>query len=145
MASKNHGNGAPNPNAHFGKETSVEEVLDGPIVADPFRLMDCYSFSDGASAAVDVSEELADSFEKPVDVMEVGHATDVVLIGDKVDPHATEAARDAAAAAYEQAGTTAEDVDFAEVHDCFTRAEILASEALDLIEDGKGDVAAEEG
>lgn len=145
VAVKNHGNGALNPNAHFGKETTVEEALDGPIVADPFRLMDCCPFSDGASALIVVSDEYADSYSEPVDVGGVGHATGVVPICDKETPHVTQAARDAAEAAYEQADTSAAEMDFAEVHDCFTGAEILASEAIGFIEDGHGGVAAEEG
>ncbi|MFB6206585.1 MAG: beta-ketoacyl synthase N-terminal-like domain-containing protein [Haloglomus sp.] len=145
VAVKNHGHGALNPRAHFGKETTVEEALDGPIVADPFRLMDCCPFSDGASAVVVVSDDLADSFDAPVDVTGVGHATDIVPLADKETPHVTKAARDAATQAYEQAGVTAADVDFAEVHDCFTGAEVLASEALGLVEDGRGGVAAAEG
>jgi acetyl-CoA C-acetyltransferase/acetyl-CoA acyltransferase len=145
VAVKNHGNGALNPNAHFGKEVTVEEALDGPIVADPFRLMDCCPFSDGASAVIVASEDVADSFEAPVDVAGVGHATDVVPIADKDTPHVTQAARDAAAQAYEQAGASAEAMDFAEVHDCFTGAEILASEAIGFVEDGEGGAAAESG
>ena len=145
VAVKNHGHGALNPKAHFGKETTVEEALDGPVVADPFRLMDCCPFSDGASAVVVVSDDLADSFDAPVDVTGVGHATDVVPLADKETPHVTKAARDAAGQAYDQAGVTADDIDFAEVHDCFTGAEVLASEALGLVEDGQGGVAAAEG
>jgi acetyl-CoA C-acetyltransferase/acetyl-CoA acyltransferase len=145
IAVKNHGNGALNPNAHFGKEVTVEDALDSPVIADPFRLMDCCPFSDGASAVVVVSEDAAASYDAPVDVSGVGHATDVIPIGDKVEIGVTQAARDAAAQAYEQADTTADAMEFAEVHDCFTGAEILASEALGLVEDGQGGVAAEEG
>jgi len=145
VAVKNHGNGALNPHAHFGKETTVEEVLDGPVVADPFRLMDCCPFSDGASAVVVTSDDHADSYDEPVDVGGVGHATDVVPICDKDTPHVTRAARDAAAQAYDQADTTADGMDFAEVHDCFTGAEVLASEAIGFVEDGRGGVAAEAG
>jgi acetyl-CoA C-acetyltransferase/acetyl-CoA acyltransferase len=145
VAVKNHGNGSLNPNAHFGKQTTVEEALDGPKIADPFRLMDCCPFSDGASAVVVVSDDYADSFDAPVDVSGIGHATDVVPIGDKDQPHVTQAARDAAAQAYEQADTTADAMDFAEVHDCFTGAEILASEALGLVGEGEGGPAAAEG
>ena len=145
VAVKNHGNGALNPKAHFGKQTTVEEALEGPIVADPFRLMDCCPFSDGASAVILVSDDLAGSFDAPVDVGGVGHATDVVPLADKEVPHVTQAARDAAAQAYEQADTSAGGMDFAEVHDCFTGAEVLASEALGLIEDGQGGFAAAEG
>ncbi|TKR27614.1 thiolase C-terminal domain-containing protein [Natronomonas salsuginis] len=145
VAVKNHGNGALNPNAHFGKEVTVEEALNSPVIADPFRLMDCCPFSDGASAVVVVSEDAAASYDAPVDVSGVGHATDVIPIGDKAEIGVTQAARDAAAQAYEQADTTADAMEFAEVHDCFTGAEILAIEALGLVEDGQGGVAAEEG
>jgi acetyl-CoA C-acetyltransferase/acetyl-CoA acyltransferase len=145
VAVKNHEHGTRNPRAHFGKETTVEEVLEGPIVADPFRLMDCCPFSDGAAAVVLVSDAVADSYQAPVDVTGIGHATDVVPIGDKLTPHMTQAARDAASQAYEQANISATDVAFAEVHDCFTGAEIMASEAIGLVEDGDGGPAAAEG
>ncbi len=145
VAVKNHGNGALNPKAHFGKQTTVDEVLEGPIVADPFRLMDCCPFSDGASAAVVVNTDLADSYRDPVDVAGVGHATDVVPFPDQETPHHTRSARRAARQAYEQADTTAAAMDFAEVHDCFTGAEILASEAIGFVEDGNGGVAVENG
>jgi acetyl-CoA C-acetyltransferase/acetyl-CoA acyltransferase len=145
VAVKNHANGTRNSKAHFGKEVTVEEAMEGPVVADPFRLMDCCPFSDGASAVVLVSDDSADSFDGPVDVTGVGHATDVVPIGDKETPHVTQAARDAASEAYGQAGVSAAEVDFAEVHDCFTGAEVLASEALGLVPDGEGGFAAAEG
>jgi acetyl-CoA C-acetyltransferase/acetyl-CoA acyltransferase len=145
VAVKNHANGTRNPKAHFGKEVTVEEAMEGPVVADPFRLMDCCPFSDGASAVVLVSADYADSFDAPVDITGIGHATDVVPIGDKETPHVTQAARDAASEAYEQAGIETDDVDFAEVHDCFTGAEVLASEALGVVPDGEGGFAAAEG
>mgnify|MGYP000023553794 CR=1 FL=1 len=145
VAVKNHAHGRLNPRAHFGKETTVEEVLEGPVVADPFRLMDCCPFSDGASAVVVVNPEYAESFDDTVGVTGLGHATDIVPVADKVEPTATQSARDAAAQAYEQAGIEADDADFAEVHDCFTGAEVLATEALGLFEDGEGGPAAAAG
>ena len=146
VAVKNHRHGTLNPRAQFGKETTVEEVLDGPIVADPFRLLDCCPFSDGAAAAIVASEEAAASLSgTPIDVAGVGHATDVVPLADKADLTATQSARDAAAAAYEEAGIGPEDVDVVELHDCFTGAEVLAIEALGLVEDGQGGQAALEG
>lgn len=145
IAVKNHENGTLNPRAHFGTETTVDEVLDSPIVADPFHLMDCCPFSDGAAAVIVTSDDRADSYDAPVDVTGVGHATDLVPLGLKPTLHATQAARDATAQAYEQAGVTAADVDFAEVHDCFTGAEVMASEAIDFFEDGEGGRAAAEG
>lgn len=145
IAVKNHENGTLNPRAHFGTETSVEEVLDSPIVADPFHLMDCCPFSDGAAAVIVTSDERADSYDAPVDVTGVGHATDLVPLSLKPTLHATQAARDATGQAYEQAGVTAADIDFAEVHDCFTGAEVMASEAIGFFEDGEGGRAAAEG
>ena len=146
VAVKNHYHGSLNPRAHFGKATTVEEVLDGPLVASPFRLMDCCPFSDGAAAVVVTRADLADSFDgEPVDVTGVGHATDAVPLADKVDLTATQSARDAAREAYGQAGVGPEDVDFAEVHDCFTGAEVLATEALGLVGTGEGGAAAADG
>jgi len=146
VAVKNHYHGSRNDRAHFGKETTTEEVLDGPVVADPFRLHDCCPFSDGAAAVVVASEEAAAELSgDPVRVAGVGHATDVVPLADKAHPSTTQAARDAASEAYAAAGITADDVDFAEVHDCFTGAEVLATEALGLVEDGEGGAAAAAG
>ncbi len=146
VAVKNHHHGQFNPHAHFGRDTNVEAVLDSPIVADPFHLMDCCPFSDGASAVIVVSDDLAENFSgDAVSVTGVGHRTDAIPLADKASLSATQSARDAAREAYNQAGITASDVDFAEVHDCFTGAEILAIEALGLFEDGTGAQAAVEG
>ena len=146
IAVKNHYHGSLNPRAHFGRDISVEEVLDSPVVADPFHLMDCCPFSDGASAVVVVSEDAADSFDgEAVDVTGIGHATDVVPMADKAHPSTTQSARNAAAEAYDQADTTADAMDFAEVHDCFTGAEVMATEAIGLFEDGGAGRAVAEG
>jgi len=146
IAVKNHRNGTLNPRAHFGKDTTVEEVLDSPVVADPFHLLDCCPFSDGASAVVVVDTDHADSYDgTAVDVTGIGHRTDVVPIADKTHLPATQAARDAAADAYATADIAAADIDFAEVHDCFTGAEVMATEALGLVETGQGGAATAEG
>ncbi|WP_135535843.1 thiolase domain-containing protein [Halostella pelagica] len=146
VAVKNHRHGSLNPRAHFGSETTVDEVLSGPVVADPFRLHDCCPFSDGAAAAVVASADAAETLSgDPVRVAGVGHATDIVPIADKAHPSATQAARDAAGQAYEAAGVGPDDVDVVELHDCFTGAEVLATEALGLVEDGEGGPAAAAG
>jgi acetyl-CoA C-acetyltransferase/acetyl-CoA acyltransferase len=146
VAVKNHYHGQYNPNAHFGRDVTVEDILESPVVADPFHLMDCCPFSDGASAVVVTSASRAESFSGiPVAVTGIGHRTDAVPLADKDDLTATRAARDAAVEAYGQADITVDDVDFAEVHDCFTGAEVLATEALGLVEDGEGGRAAAEG
>lgn len=146
VAVKNHFHGSLNPRAHFGEDKTVEEVLNSPVIADPFHLMDCCPFSDGASALVVARPELADSFEgDPVNVAGIGHATDPVPLADKERPHDTLAARGAAETAYSQANITASEIDCAEVHDCFTGAEIMAIEALELVEPGMGGEATSSG
>ncbi|WP_345784909.1 thiolase domain-containing protein [Natrinema sp. 1APR25-10V2] len=146
VAVKNQHHGSLNPRAHFGEDATVDDVLESPIIADPFHLMDCCPFSDGASAVVVTSPELADSYDGAgVSVTGLGHATDIVPIADKEGLTETRAARDAATEAYEQANIEAADVDFAEVHDCFTGAEVLAIEALGLVDEGEGGTAAETG
>jgi acetyl-CoA C-acetyltransferase/acetyl-CoA acyltransferase len=143
---KNHSHGQYNPHAHFGRDATVEDVLESPIVADPFHLMDCCPFSDGASAVVVAAPDRAESFSStPVDVTGIGHRTDAVPLADKADLTETRAARQASTRAYKQANITADAVDFAEVHDCFTGAEVLATEALGLLKDGKGGPAAAAG
>lgn len=146
IAVKNHSHGRYNPHAHFGRDATVEDVLESPIVADPFHLMDCCPFSDGASAVVVAAPDRAESFSStPVDVTGIGHRTDAVPLADKADLTETRAARQASTRAYKQANITADAVDFAEVHDCFTGAEVLATEALGLLKDGKGGPAAAAG
>jgi len=145
IAVKNHAHGHLNPRAHHGRDTTVAEVLDSPMVADPFRLLDCCPFSDGASAVLVVNEELSDSYDDPVAVTGIGHSSDIVPMADKRRLIATDAARNAAGEAYDQAGIGPADVDFAEVHDCFTGAEVLATEAIGLVPDGEGGPAAAAG
>jgi len=146
IAVKNHANGTLNPRAQFGKETTVEAVLESPIVASPFRLFDCCPFSDGAAAAIVASTDAATTLTgDPVRVAGVGHATDVIPLAEKAELTATQSARDAAATAYDRAGIGPEDVDVVELHDCFTGAEVLATEALGLVEDGDGGPAAARG
>jgi len=146
VAVKNHHHGSLNPRAHFGRDVTVEDVLESPVVASPFHLLDCCPFSDGASAVVVASDAVAGTLAgEPVRVAGVGHATDVVPLADKLDLTATQSARDAAAQAYAEAGWGADAVDVAEVHDCFTGAEVLATEALGLFPAGEGGPAAAAG
>jgi acetyl-CoA C-acetyltransferase len=146
IAVKNHHHGTMNERAHFGEEKTVEDILESPTIADPFTLYDCSPFSDGAAAVIVTSTDHAESFDGvPVDVAGVDHRTGTVPLADKHSLTATQAARDARKAAYAEAGITADDVDFAEVHDCFTGAEIMAIEALGLIETGEAGRAAADG
>lgn len=145
VAVKNHRHGALNPKAQFRKEITLETVLASPRIADPLKLYDCCPFSDGGAAVVLVSEERARRARRPIWVLASAAASDSMLIHDKRDLSRVPATERAAAAAYRQAGLGPQDVDVVELHDCFTIAEIVATEGLGLFEPGAGGVAAEKG
>ena len=145
VAVKNHKHGALNPKAQFQKEITLETVLSSARVADPLKLYDCCPFTDGGAALVLASEEVARRTRRPIWVLASAAASDWMLLGDKRDLSRVPATERAAAAAYRQAGKRPEDVDVVELHDCFTIAEIVATEGLGLFEPGTGGLAAEKG
>ncbi|GAA0721354.1 acetyl-CoA C-acetyltransferase [Halorubrum trapanicum] len=147
VAAKNHANAVPNEYAQYREEVSVEEAMDAPPVAEPLHLYDACPITDGASALVLVSEEYAADrdLDASVAVTGTGQGTDRMALGDREHLARTPAADDAADAAYADAGIEADAVDVAEVHDCFTIAEVLALESLGLFEPGEGISAAREG
>ncbi|MEF8778047.1 MAG: thiolase family protein [Natronomonas sp.] len=146
VAVKNHLHGSMNERAQFDEKKTVEDVLESPLIASPFRLLDCCPFSDGASAVVVVNQDAVESYDsEPVDISGISHASNPMPVSDQPNPPSTDMVRRAASEVYDQAGFTADDVDFAEVHDCFTGAEILALEALGLFEDGQAGPATEAG
>ena len=145
VAVKNHRHGALNPKAQFQKQITIDQVLRSAYVADPLKLYDCCPFSDGGAALVLASEEVAQRHRKPVWVLGSAAASDWMLLGDKRDLSRVPATERAAAAAYRQAGVGPRDVDVVELHDCFTIAEIVATEGLGLFEPGAGGRAAEAG
>jgi acetyl-CoA C-acetyltransferase/acetyl-CoA acyltransferase len=145
VAVKNHRHGLLNPKAQFRREITLEQVLASPLVADPLKLYDCCPFTDGGAALVLVSEAAARRARRPVWVLASAAASDWMLIGDKRDLSRVPATERAAAAAYGQAGLGPQDVDVVELHDCFTIAEIVATEGLGLFEPGSGGLAAEKG
>jgi acetyl-CoA C-acetyltransferase len=116
-----------------------------PMIAWPLRLFDCSPITDGAAAVLLVAEELARSFtDAPLYVIGSGQASDRAL-HDRPDLTSIGAARHAAQQAYQMAGVTPAAIKLAEVHDCFTIAEIVATEDLGFFAPGQGYVAAEEG
>jgi len=147
VAAKNHANALPNEYAQYREEISVDEAMDAPPVAEPLHLYDACPITDGASALVFVSEEYAadHDLDASVAVTGTGQGTDRMALGDRERLARTPAADDAADAAYADAGVEARDVDVAEVHDCFTIAEVLALESLGLFEPGEGISAARKG
>ena len=145
VAVKNHRHGALNPKAQFQTQITIDQVLRSAYVADPLKLLDCCPFSDGGAAVVLASEDVARRHRKPVWVLASAAASDWMLLGDKRDLARVPATERAAAAAYRQAGLGPTDVDVVELHDCFTIAEIVATEGLGLFEPGAGGRAAETG
>jgi acetyl-CoA C-acetyltransferase len=145
VAVKNHRHGVLNPKAQFQKEITIEQVMKSPLIADPLRLYDCCPFTDGGAAVVLASEEVARTRKRAVWVLASAAASDHMLLHDKRDLSRVPVTERAAAAAYRQAGKTPADVDVVELHDCFTIAEIVATEGLGLFEPGTGGIAAEKG
>ena len=138
VAVKNHANGALNPKAHLRKPITMEKALSGRPVADPLTLYDCSLISDGAAAILLAPLERARELTgRPVRVRGVGQASDRLALADKADITTFPAVRAAARKAYAMAGLTAKAIDFAEVHDCFTIAELIALEDLGLFERGQ--------
>jgi len=168
---KNHDNGALNPKAQFGSRIAdimaakikkadrkgvaaptwnsemafLHDDRANPMIAWPMRLFDCSPVSDGAAAILLASEEVARSLtDEPLHIIGSGQASDVAL-HDRPDLTTIGAARWAGQQAYEMAGIKPADVKVAEVHDCFTVAEIIATEDLGFFAPGEGHIAAEEG
>src|SRR5207253_3643045 len=128
VAVKNHKHGALNPKAQFQKEITLEQVLRSAYVADPLKLYDCCPFTDGGAAVVLAAEEIARRRPRAVWVLGSAAAADSMLMHDKKDLARVPTTERAAAAAYRQAGLGPADVDVVELHDCFTIAEIVATE-----------------
>jgi acetyl-CoA C-acetyltransferase len=145
VAVKNHKHGTLNPKAQFQKAITLETVMKSAYIADPLKLYDCCPFTDGGAAVVLASEEAARGRRRAVWVLGSAAASDSMLLGDKKDLSRVVATERAAKAAYQQAGKTPSDVDVVELHDCFTIAEIVATEGLGLFEPGAGGIAAERG
>jgi acetyl-CoA C-acetyltransferase len=143
---KNHRHGALNPKAQFGREVTVEQVMASSIVAEPLRLLHCSPVSDGAAAVIVCPlEDAAKYTDRPVRILASAMATAPMALADRADPADLEAVRLAAERAYAMAEIGPGDVDLAEVHDCFSIAEICCLESLGLVEKGHGGEAARSG
>jgi acetyl-CoA C-acetyltransferase len=143
---KNRRNGSTNPKAHFQKPVVLEEILESRLICDPLRLYDCTPISDGAAAAVLCAAEMATEFSnRPIDVIGSGHAMGPGTLFEMADLTTFEASVAAAQQAYRESGLSPRDIDVAEVHDCFTIAEITATEDLGFVEKGKGGPAVADG
>jgi acetyl-CoA C-acetyltransferase len=139
VAVKNHENGALNPDAQMRKMITLDQAMAARPIAEPLNLYDCSLISDGAAAVVICAADRAREFsDKPVRVLGAAQASNDLALDRKEDITTFPALRLAAAAAYEMAGVNAGQIEFAEVHDCFTIAEIVAIEDLGFVERGRG-------
>lgn len=146
VAVKNHANGARNPLAHMRKEITLEQALAGKVVADPLTVYDCSLISDGAAALVlaplERAREFSNRFAK---ILTVVQTSDPVALAEKTDITTFPAVAAAARQAYAAASVGPREIDFAELHDCFTIAEIVASEDVGFVAKGDGGRFAEAG
>ncbi len=136
---KNHANGAKNPLAHMRKVITLEQALAGKLVAEPLTVYDCSLISDGAAAVVIVPADQAHRYtSRFARVLAVAQTSDHVALDTKSDITMFPAVKSAGEKAYAIAGLGPRQIDLAELHDCFTIAEIVASEDLGFARKGEG-------
>jgi len=141
-----HRNGALNPDAQMQKEVSIEKVLSSNMIADPLSLFDSSLITDGSAFVVLATTEIAQRLNRHriVEVIGSGHAGDTITLFSKPSITSFESAKVAAHQAYKMAGCKPKDINFAEVHDCFTITQIINIEDLGFAEAGHGgDLVAE--
>ena len=136
VAVKNRFHASLNPTAQYQTPTTIEEVLSSKVVADPLTVLECSPISDGAAAVLLASEDAVKRFSgKPVEIIASVQVSGTYSLTDILNIDTT---RRAAKKAYEMAGVGPEDIDLAEVHDCFSIAEIIHYEELGFCKKGEG-------
>jgi acetyl-CoA C-acetyltransferase len=139
IAVKNHANGALNPFAQFKRPMALDRIISAPYEAYPLGMLDCSPVSDGAAAVILCAAEKVKNYSgKPVKIIGTGQASDTLSLHGRRDICTFDSTVNAAKNAYNQANVKSEDIDVAEVHDCFTIAEILAIEDLGFVKKGEG-------
>jgi acetyl-CoA C-acetyltransferase len=137
VAVKNHFHASLNPNAQFHSVVTIDQVLKSSCVADPLKLLDCSPISDGAACVIITSDKKLVAQNKPVQVVASAVATDSLGLSGRSSLVTLKSTENAALRAYTLAGIKPSNVDVAEVHDCFSIAEILAMEDLKFYPKGK--------
>lgn len=147
VAVKNHANGALNPYAQYPFPITVQQVINSVKVAEPLNILDCSPITDGAAAVILCPlDKVAELTKNPaIKVLGSGHATDSIALHDRKDLTWFAATEHAAKQAYKMSGLGPKDIDIAEVHDCFTIAELCIMEALGMVERGESGKAVESG
>ncbi len=140
VAVKSHKYAAMNPKAQLQTKITADDVLSSMVIASPLKLYDCSPMTDGAASIIVASEEKAKELkiDTPVWVAGIGYSSGTANLSKRPDFVGLDASVTAAERAYKAAGVTPNQVDFAEVHDCFTIAEIMAYEDLGFCGRGEG-------
>jgi acetyl-CoA C-acetyltransferase len=134
---KNHYHASLNPNAQFRHPISIDQVMASGYVADPLKLLDCSPISDGAAAVILTTKRIPSATE----IIASSVASDSLDLASRANLYSLKATQLAAVAAFSQAGLKPKDISVAEVHDCFSIAEILALEDLGFFSPGKAAAA----
>lgn len=146
VAVKNHKNGAKNKYAQYQNEITIDQVLKSKMIADPLKVFDCSPITDGAAAVVLAPLDIAKKYsEQPIEIIASAQASDHIALHSRASLSELNATKVAAKHAFEQAKLTTKDIDVAEVHDCFTIAEIMAIEDLGFYKKGEGGKATLDG
>lgn len=146
VAVKNHYHGSMNPIAQFRNIITKETVLKSTMVASPLHLFDCSPVSDGAAAVIVCPLEMAKEFtDTPIQIVASAQASDTIALHDRPDFSTMGATVAAGNSAFKQAKIERSDIDFVEVHDCFTIAELCAIEDLGFVKKGTAGKFTEDG
>ena len=146
VAVKSHEFAAMNPNAQFSFKVSMDQVMNSSMVADPLRLLHCSPITDGAAAVILASEDKAKKIcDNPIWIDASAVSTDNIALHDRKSLSRLDASFRASKQVYKQANLGPDDIDLAEVHDCFSIAEIMAIESLGFCPLGEGGKFTESG
>jgi acetyl-CoA C-acetyltransferase len=146
VSQKNHHFSTTNAYAQFQKEVPIEKVLGSLVVAPPIKLFDCSGITDGAAAVILTSEDKAKEFtDAPAYIIGSGQCSMASNLANYKNLSTWFPLKEAAKEAFRSAGITPNDLDFAELHDCFTISEIIEYEDFGFCEKGEGGKFIEDG
>jgi len=141
-----HKHGAMNPDAHFQREVTVEQVLNAPMVADPLTIMNCSPVSDGGAAVVLASADIARKYtDSPIKISASVAANDYISLHERESLTKSPSTIEAGRKAYKMAKKEPKDIDLVEIHDAFSIIALLGIEDLGFAKKGEGIKLAEEG
>ena len=146
IAVKNHHHASLNPKSYFQNDVTLEQVMNAPIVSWPLGIFDACPTTDGAAAVLLTRPDKAHEYtDRPMYFWGTGVATDPFYVSNKKSYVGWPATEEAARQAYEMAGIGPEDIDLAELHDCFTSTELITYEDIGFCKKGEGPKWLEEG